>query len=306
MKQQIHLIIISIALIGITILFIACGDGDTFTDPRDGQKYKTVKIGDQVWMAENLKYKGGAEVIDELGAGYSWDSALVACPDGWHLPNKIELESIVTDTNFIFIWSSTEKEDFSLSAYTKKYNELKALSKNSLQNVRCIQGSGEKQPRFTEFNGFKAIRIGSKIWMANNLNIETPTSICYLEDNSECSKGRFYSISEAKNICPKGWRMPNKKDASSLINNLSKFCKDTEPKRTMDDCSYVRVFWGPKMGYYDDASQFKNGTGSMIIGYWLLSDGYYIQNHVDFQIYSLTSYMKQFNVRCIADIENKE
>ena len=44
----------------------------------------------------------------------------------------------------------------------------------------------------------------------------------------------------------------------------------------------------------------------MIIGYWLLSDGYYIQNHVDFQIYSLTSYMKQFNVRCIADIENKE
>ena len=91
----------------------------SFTDPRDGRVYRTVRIGEQVWMAENLDYgrfvpfEAGREYFPTLAVGdkwyygndeaigaaegglYTWEAACESAPPGWHIPSKKEWAALV-------------------------------------------------------------------------------------------------------------------------------------------------------------------------------------------------------------------
>lgn len=104
----------------------------SFKDARDGETYRTVKIGNQVWMAENLRFKAENSYapdndeanVEKFGRLYTWTSALDIppefseqtpakdiemyrkmkepnyqgiAPEGWHIPSNKEWEELLSN-----------------------------------------------------------------------------------------------------------------------------------------------------------------------------------------------------------------
>lgn len=96
------------------LIFCSCGllkfkksynhDYIKIIDPRDGQTYKTIQIGEQIWMAENLNfetaegswcYDNDATNCEKYGRLYDWETANIVCPGGWRLPTADDFEILI-------------------------------------------------------------------------------------------------------------------------------------------------------------------------------------------------------------------
>lgn len=78
-------------------------EDNTFVDERDGQQYKMIDANGQWWMGQNLNFEtqdswcyelDAANCID-FGRIYTWEAAMQACPEGWHLPDDQEWKALI-------------------------------------------------------------------------------------------------------------------------------------------------------------------------------------------------------------------
>ena len=164
-KLPIILVTLIVLMAAGTITYKHMG-GDFITDHRDGKKYKTVKIGNQVWMAENLNYEtdnsycynNSADSCSKYGHLYTWAAAMDSvgmfsrnavgcgfgtnctanapikgiCPDGWHLPSNSEWENLFKAVGLKYKESIDSYDDYTGGAVL---STTKGWYKNSRYGV---------------------------------------------------------------------------------------------------------------------------------------------------------------------------
>lgn len=136
-----------------------------FKDIRDNKKYKWVRIGHQVWMAENLAYKvdtGGCytywdynnhtDIVETYGYLYNWDTAMEVAPEGWHIPSRSEWWEMVS-----FLRNSIPSSEIHIN-----YLMQKSLASDSgwcySKNIATVGNSD--YPEYRNKSGFNALPGG--------------------------------------------------------------------------------------------------------------------------------------------------
>lgn len=206
-------------------------------------------------LPKSYCYDNDQENCNQYGRLYEWSSAIDACPEGTRLPNATDIAELKKNSNIVSkldlkfggfrnakggyeqkgsqanMWTASEV------AANAKYWRASAngagiidnkVSKKAAMAIRCIVGELENEVKIGHFTDnrdnqtYAIVTVGKQTWMAQNLNYAISGSYCYNDDMDNCSKfGRLYTYSDAKEVCPENYHLPNDAEWQTLKNFLA-------------------------------------------------------------------------------------
>jgi uncharacterized protein (TIGR02145 family) len=211
-------------LLSVTVVLLGC-DGDNGTGGSGGggggntnvsgngnkcgvdgtaKSCKTVVIGDQTWMAENLNrktdsswcYADSNSMCDKYGRLYAWNAAKKACPSGWKLPESADIDKLLDIAGGWRIAGSKLKS-------TSGWNDFCGFNGNE----PCINGNGTDDFGFSALPGGRTsigwyISAGSYgfWWMATEYENPSYAQYFFMSNNMDDSSVDHDSKSYLKSV----------------------------------------------------------------------------------------------------------
>ena len=171
-------------------------------DKRDGQLYRLVTIGGQVWMGQNLNYRSEGswcydnknENCNVFGRLYTWPAAMAlpesyattlagsklahehqgVCPDGFHMPNEAEMKAFIK--------------------YLKKYNKYEKEKIGTILKMKFSWTHSDEWPDGTDRFGFGAMAAGFRDSKGNFKEMGRDADFWVAQESSTPSQAPYWNL----------------------------------------------------------------------------------------------------------------